>query len=118
MEKLPQQLADHFDNLLHRNTIPNNTHFYYKKWLRYYWDFCHKYRHNPFDKDSLPLFLKKLQDKRQSSQQLKQAHHAITIFYQIKLSDNNQLINKNHLSNPSSLTSVNTSQEAQLFAEF
>ena len=46
--------------------------------------FAKKNRHNPLDKDSLSLFLKKLGGKRQSEQQ-KQAQHTITIFYQIKI---------------------------------
>ena len=44
MQALPKKIADHFDILLHHRTIPKNVHAYYKKWLRFYWDFCHKER--------------------------------------------------------------------------
>jgi hypothetical protein len=52
--------------------------------LRFYWDFCHKYRHDPLHSDSLPLFLKKLQDKHQSEPQRKQAQQAISLFYEMQ----------------------------------
>jgi hypothetical protein len=56
----------------------------YAKWLRFYWDFCHKYRHDSFHLDSLPLFLKKLQDKQQSEPQQKQAQQAVSLFYEMQ----------------------------------
>jgi len=39
--------------------------------------FAHKYYHDSFHSDSLPLFLRKLEDKRQSEEQQKQAQHAV-----------------------------------------
>jgi len=60
MQALPKKIADHFDISLHHRAIPKNIHSYYKKWFRFYWDFCHKYHHDPFDKDSLHPFLNKL----------------------------------------------------------
>lgn len=83
MIALPHHITRQFDELLLSHSIPKESCFHYKKWLRFYWDFCHKYQHNPFYKDSLPLFITKLEEKRQSEQLRKQAQHAITVFYRI-----------------------------------
>jgi len=84
MNKLPADIAQKFDELLIANAIPDKSKSYYRKWLRYYWDFCRKYHHKALDTNSLPLFLKKLQDKNQSAQQRQQAHQAISLFYELK----------------------------------
>jgi integron integrase len=54
--------------------------FFYKKWLRFYWDFCQKYQHDAFHLGSLPLFLQKLQNKNQSEEQQSQAKYAVSLF--------------------------------------
>jgi hypothetical protein len=59
------------------------AHFHYRKWLRYYLDFCLKYHHEPV-KESLAPFVQKLKAKNQTEQQRKQALDAISMFYQIK----------------------------------
>jgi len=69
MIALPSEILDPFDQLLRSKSLQSNARFVYTKWLRYYWDFCQKYQHNPLNANSLPLFLKKLQDKQQSEQQ-------------------------------------------------
>ena len=43
-------------NILKLTYIP----IYYKKWFRFYWDFCHKYEHPVNDKKSLSYFINKL----------------------------------------------------------
>ncbi len=75
----------------------------YTKWLRFYWDFCHKYRHDSFHSDSLPLFLKKLQDKHQSRQQ-KQAQQAVSLFYEMQTAPVRSPVN----TEPASVVSVVT----------
>ncbi|MFH1769083.1 MAG: phage integrase N-terminal SAM-like domain-containing protein [Parcubacteria group bacterium] len=61
--------------------VPLTSHFYYRKWLKYYLDFCFKYHHDKSKKESLSYFIKKLKDKNQTEQQQKQAFHAVSIFY-------------------------------------
>jgi integron integrase len=63
---------------------------FYRKWLRFYWDFCKKYHHDPFQSASLPLFLNKLQEKRQSVQQIDQARQVITLFHGIHFRNNSR----------------------------
>ena len=73
MKQVPLDIKGRFDTLLAKRDIPEKFRFHYRKWLRYYLDFCHKYQLKPSDRKSLPQFLRKLQDKKQSDQQRKQA---------------------------------------------
>ena len=84
MLKLPTPLIQQFDNLLLDKSLPDKGRASYKKWLHFYWDFCHKYHYDAFNSDSLPLFLQKLEDKNQSVQQQKQAEQAILLFLNIR----------------------------------
>ncbi|WP_143735882.1 site-specific integrase [Methyloprofundus sedimenti] len=85
MFTIPEHINHYFCDLLIQEAVPKPEQGYYKKWLRYYWDFCHKYEHSPDNKNSLPLFLQKLREKRQSEQQCQQAQQAIQLFYRMKL---------------------------------
>ncbi|MFQ5597759.1 MAG: integron integrase [Nitrospiria bacterium] len=79
-----------FDTVLTKNGIDTRYHFYYKKWLRYYLDFCKKYRHPENKKASIPLFITKLKEKRQTESQQKQAAKAISLYMnQIQAGANN-----------------------------
>ncbi len=99
MLKLPITLVQQFDNLLLNKSLSDKDRAFYKKWLRFYWDFCHKYQHDVFHVSSLPLFIQKLQDKRQSVQQQNQAKHAVSIFYELRSSSKQPLTRNNRFSN-------------------
>lgn len=81
MIDVPHELRVLFDARLAGEPVPERLYPFYRKWLRYYWDFCRKYRHDPESRKSLAPFLEKLAEKKQSEQLRKQATHAITIFY-------------------------------------
>jgi integron integrase len=83
MIKIPQDLMLEFETWLGKEKIPSEKYAPYKKWLRYYLDFCHKYKHNPRNSESLPMFINKLRDKKQSKLQQKQAFDSIIIYYKI-----------------------------------
>jgi hypothetical protein len=83
MLAIPSALRSKFDEQLRRRPIPNNLHAPYQKWLRYYLDFCQKYRFPPRQEKSLPTFLRKLQDKQQAKTLQEQATAAITVYYDI-----------------------------------
>ena len=85
MIQIPQEILTPFESLLVQREVPKNYHSYYKKWLRYYLDFCYKYQHNPSNMISLPHFIKKLQGKKQSVQQQKQASDAVSLYHEIAL---------------------------------
>ena len=70
--------------------MPVRAHFYYRKWLKYYLDFCLKYHHEKSKKESLPHFLQKLKDKSPKEQR-KQAFHAVSIFLELKNTDQDNM---------------------------
>jgi len=83
MLPVPPQLERQFEDRLHRNAVPKEAHGFYKKWLRYYLDFCQKYQFPAQRRESLSDFLGKLEEKRQSKAQQEQAACAIGFFYEI-----------------------------------
>jgi hypothetical protein len=72
-----------FKAILARNGIPITLEPYYLKWLKYYLDFCEKYRHVYENPSSLPLFLDKLRQKGQSAPNIHQAEQAIRFYYNL-----------------------------------
>lgn len=83
MLSIPSKLLEQFEKCLQNRKIPNNLQSFYKKWLRYYLDFCAKYNFQPEHKDSLPQFIRKLQEKKQTKEQQDQATISITLYYEI-----------------------------------
>ena len=66
MKQIPQNIMEPYDALLLRKQITRSSLQNYRKWLRYYLDFCDKYKFNQIEKTSPPSFLKKLIEKKQS----------------------------------------------------
>ena len=83
MKQIPSDLKARYSSMLVQKGVPEKYHYYYGKWLRYYLDFCEKYRFNQLNKENLVHFIKKLKDKKQTAQQQKQAYHAISLFYEL-----------------------------------
>jgi len=81
---IPSALQTKFEEHLRNKTIQNSLHGLYKKWLEYYLDFCRKYHFPPIHKESLPRFILKLQEKKQTTAQQEQASIAITLYYEIQ----------------------------------
>lgn len=84
MKKLPNSLIIDYIQFIENRGIQSEKHPYYLKWFRFYLDFCSKYRHLPSEKDSLHLFIKKLEDKKQSEQLRKQARHSVELFWDMQ----------------------------------
>lgn len=83
MLPIPPPLQAQFEDHLRRSAVPKKDYGLLKKWLRYYLDFCEKYRFPARRKESLPEFLGKLREKGQSKAQQEQAVYAIGVFYRI-----------------------------------
>jgi site-specific recombinase XerD len=77
------EVSVHFNTALVKNKIPQDYQNHYRKWLRYYLDFCQKYNFQSIKPESLQNFIRKLGEKRQTQEQQKQASHAISLFYKI-----------------------------------
>jgi hypothetical protein len=76
-------LQARFEAYLRNRRVPNKLHGEYKKWLRYYLDFCQKYQIPPTRNGNLPRFINKLEEKRQTNEQRNQAKRAISLYYEI-----------------------------------
>ena len=83
MLPIPSALQEQFEEYLRNKAIPNSLQGAYKKWLRYYLDFCRKYNFSPTHKESLPHFIRKLQEKKQTKVQQDQAVMTVTLYYEI-----------------------------------
>lgn len=83
MKVIPQELLKQFDERLTAKKIPPGTHQFYRKWLRFYLDFCSKYTNAPRNPDSLPGFIDKLREKNQPKPYQKQAYHSVLIYYEM-----------------------------------
>jgi len=83
MRKIPPALNAQFKAFLLRKKIPQKFHYHYLKWLRYYLDFCQKYRFKESTSQSLPNFIGKLKERRQTNAQQEQANEAIHIYYEL-----------------------------------
>ena len=79
MLAIPSALQALFEEHLRNKAIPNKLQGPYKKWLRYYRDFCKKYEFTAVNKESVPHFIRKLQEKKQTKEQEGQAIKAISL---------------------------------------
>ena len=80
MIQISDNLINKYTAFIDQKGVPKKQYSYYLKWLRYYLDFCHKYRFSHPDLRSFSAFLDKLKEKRQAEYLMEQAHHAITMF--------------------------------------
>ena len=76
-----------YDAVLSSNKIPPEQWNDYKKWLRFYLHFCEKYRHDPKDSKTLPLFIEKLASKNQSATQQMQAQKSIECYLVVPIAE-------------------------------
>ena len=83
MQAIPSAVQSRFEEHLRTKTISDHLQWSYKKWLRYYLDYCEKYHFSPKDRSSLPRFIGKLNEKKQTGQQQGQAAESINIYYEI-----------------------------------
>ncbi|MEA3438199.1 MAG: phage integrase N-terminal SAM-like domain-containing protein, partial [Thermodesulfobacteriota bacterium] len=84
IKQISSDLKARYRSMIVQKGVPEKYLYYYEKWLRYYLDFCEKYRFNQLNKENLVHFIKKLKDKKQTDQQQKQANHSISLYYEIE----------------------------------
>jgi hypothetical protein len=83
MINLPADIIEIYDRKLSQEKVPVSYRNFYKKWLRYFWDFCSKYRFDVSDPKNLPSFIEKLKTKKQSPPFQRQAHHAVNLYHEL-----------------------------------
>ena len=91
MQQVPIDIKKGYNRFLQDKKIPSYVHNYYIKWLRYYLDFCRKYKFKESNRKSLPAFIGKLVEEKQNTHQQKQAAHAIDLFYEFHSQNNIQI---------------------------
>ncbi len=90
MLEIPKALAVAYERWLNQQEIAVAEQGHYKKWLRYYRDFCTKYHLDLRDKQNFSKFNQKLESEGQSETLRRQAHHAISLYYALMKSINVQ----------------------------
>jgi len=53
MKSIPSEIKVLYDAVLVKKGLPQPMLFHYRKWLRYYLHFCHKYHHETGNKKAL-----------------------------------------------------------------
>lgn len=82
MLPIPEDVLVRFNEVLIQRIANTSTHGYYRKWLRYFLDYCQKYSPPEARSERVRLFIEKLKSKKQSDQQCNQAAHAISLFFE------------------------------------
>ena len=86
-----------FDAMLKKQEIPISQYGDYKKWLRYFLDFITKYPEPTGVVQRVQPFLEKLQEKKQSEEQRKQAEHAVKLYVDMRDRTENECVPDVHL---------------------
>jgi integron integrase len=83
MLRIPNVVFDRYVAHLRNKGVPSGSFTEYRKWLRYFLDFCDKYP-VPADKaGKVRLFCEKLKEKNQADEQRKQAAHAVSLYFEM-----------------------------------
>ncbi|MCC5844446.1 MAG: phage integrase N-terminal SAM-like domain-containing protein [Verrucomicrobia bacterium] len=83
MKKIPEILVSEMRREMNHHGVPRLEQVEYFKWLRYYLDFCLKYRHSTRDPETEVLYLQKLSSKGQSEVCQEQAAKCICMFRKV-----------------------------------
>ena len=81
MQTIPKDILDKFDAVLKQQKVAIASRNDYRKWLRYFLDFCAKYQPPNSRSEQARLFIEKLRSKNQSAKQLEQAADAVSLFF-------------------------------------
>jgi hypothetical protein len=85
---IPEYILIQFNNVLRQREIHESFRIHYRKWLRYFLDFCEKYPPPESKSEQVRLFKEKLKSKKQAPQQCAQAAHAISLFFESRRGKN------------------------------
>jgi len=81
MLAIPENVLARFNEVLRQRAIQEAFHVHYRRWLRYFLDFCQKYPPPETKSEQVRLFIEKLKSKKQTPQQCAQAAHAISLLF-------------------------------------
>ena len=83
MLKIPDNILVQYEAILTKKGLAVSVHSDYKKWLRYFLDFCGKYPMPDSKSERVRLFIEKLREKKQTPVQQKQAAHAVSLYFEL-----------------------------------
>ena len=78
MNSIPNDILVQYEDILKKKKVGVSFRGVYKKWLCYFLDFCNKYSIVGSKGEQVRLFIEKLQAKKQTADQQKQAAHAVS----------------------------------------
>lgn len=84
MLPIPVPILTEFDAILEKRAVAPTQRADYKKWLRYFLDFCTKYPVPEVRPDQVRLFIDKLREKRQTLFQQNQAAQAVSLYFEMQ----------------------------------
>ncbi len=84
MFTIPHNVLVRYAAALTNNGITSTLCEDYKKWLRYYLDFCDKYPLPDDKSERVRLFCEKLRTKKQTDEQQQQAAQAVSLYFEMK----------------------------------
>jgi integron integrase len=106
---IPNALFTMYIAYLGKRRVPGSHFAEYKKWLRYYLDFCDKYPVPDAKSERVRLFADKLREKNQTPAQLERAAHAVSLYFE--MARNEGLVNA--MPSNDSISSEKSSQSAK-----
>jgi integron integrase len=91
MLNIPDHILPRYEAILKKKSMDVSRHADFKKWLRYFLDFCNKYPVPDSRPEQVRLFTEKLREKKQTADQLKQAAYAVSLYFEILRKLNNTI---------------------------
>jgi len=83
MIQLPGHVVSGYRSHLMKRRVKEEDFADYLKWLRYFHDFCEKYRVNGDESHQTRSFLNKLREKKQSEHQCRRAYNAVMLYFEM-----------------------------------
>lgn len=91
MIAIQNSVMNQYDTVLKAHEIPVSQHAEYKKWLRFFYDFCAKYSVHDSRSEQVRLFSEKLRNKKQTEAQCRQAAHAVSLYFELQKQEPKQI---------------------------
>jgi len=73
MLPISNEITVAYDAVLKKRAVPVTRHADYRKWLRYFLDFRSKYTLSDLRSEQVRLFIQKLKEKKQTTEQQKRS---------------------------------------------
>ncbi len=103
MLHIPNAIFARYLDFIGRRGVPASHFMEYKKWLRYFLDFCDKYPVPEAKSERVRMFNDKLAEKKQMRAQRERAAHAVSLYFEMTRREDSPSVKANALSGKSSI---------------